>query len=115
MNNAGKHILADIYLNEIILEKDLIKLCLNAIKESSMTVLKTAKHNFGGNAFTFMALLAESHFSVHTFPESNYISIDCYTCGNEGNPIDAINYITAKLDIKSFSIKMIERGGSNGG
>ena len=38
-------------------------------------------------------LLAESHLSIHTYPESKYVSIDIYGCGDKTTPINAMDYI----------------------
>ena len=44
------------------------------------TILKKTHHQFDPQGITILYLLAESHFSIHTFPEHNYAAIDLYTC-----------------------------------
>ncbi|MBN9548646.1 MAG: adenosylmethionine decarboxylase [Alphaproteobacteria bacterium] len=46
------------------------------------TVLDVMLHNFGeGGGITGVALLAESHISIHTWPETGYAAIDIFMCG----------------------------------
>jgi S-adenosylmethionine decarboxylase len=110
MKCEGKHVTADIYLNEFPEKKDTDKAIKAALKLSEMTVLDDCAHIFGPDAWTAVYLLQESHFSIHTFPERNFISIDCYTCGNEGDPIRAVQSILSGLDIASANIKIMGRG-----
>jgi S-adenosylmethionine decarboxylase len=52
------------------------------IQEKGMTILGNIFHDFGNPkwAFTGLYLLWESHMSIHTFPEEEYIAIDLYIC-----------------------------------
>ena len=46
------------------------------------TVLDIRLHSFGENAgITGVAILAESHISIHTWPETGYVAIDVFMCG----------------------------------
>lgn len=111
MKTTGKHVTADVWLNEYALNtKSIVKIVKAALKKSKMNVLDSATHDFGGGAFTGVWLLAESHFSVHTFPERMYVSFDCYTCGNEGSPIAAINSAIESMDVNLAKVKIFARG-----
>lgn len=109
MNHSGTHVIADIHLHEFPLSKILKELCETAINVSGMTVLNKQIHDFSDTAFTGLYLLAESHFSIHTFPECGYVSIDCYTCGDSGKPLSAISYVVEALRVRTSIIKTIER------
>jgi S-adenosylmethionine decarboxylase len=109
VNHRGTHVIADIHTIEFP-ESDKLKiLCADALKISNMSVLSTQIHDFSDTAFTGLFLLAESHFSIHTFPECGYISLDCYTCGDGGKPLLAISHIVERLKVRETSIKIIER------
>lgn len=111
MRTTGKHVLADVWLNEYELTAKTIKQEIeNALKISKMSILDSKLHAFTPEAFTGVWLLAESHLSIHSFPERNYISLDCYTCGNEGDPMAAIQALLATLDVRVANIKQVERG-----
>ena len=110
MDTTGLHVTADVWLQEWPEPATLEKLIKAGLKEAKMTVLDTNMHSFTPDAFTFLALLAESHFSMHTFPERNFLAMDCYTCGDEGNPLDCIAAILRKLKVADAKIKIGERG-----
>lgn len=81
---GGTHILIDMLtecssLGSVdFLERTL----LEAAKASGATVLMSKFHHFGdGYGVTGVVLLAESHITIHTWPESNYAAIDVFMCG----------------------------------
>ena len=88
--SVGKHFIVDAYIKKETFLKisDLNyetfnKFILDALKNNNMNVISHKLHDFkdpiGG--FTALYLLSESHLSFHSFPELNYIAIDCFTCG----------------------------------
>ena len=52
-----------------------------ALEETGHTILDCTSHEFAGGGFTMVFLLAESHLSVHTYPERGYLAFDLFTCG----------------------------------
>lgn len=84
----GKHLLMEVYNVEFALLNSLnplLDVVISAIQKSNMTILNTYYHEFNPQGLTIVICLEESHVSLHTFPENNCVSIDCYTCG-KGNP-----------------------------
>ena len=55
-----------------------------SIKENNMTLLNKNVHHFDEpqGAVTALYLLSESHLSLHSWPEHNYLALDIFTCGN---------------------------------
>jgi S-adenosylmethionine decarboxylase len=54
----------------------------SAAAASGATLLSTHAHGFpAGGGYTAVALLAESHITVHTWPEHDYVAIDAFMCG----------------------------------
>ena len=82
---------------------------INSCKEMKATILKISSHKFDPQGITIVILLAESHISLHSFPEKNYCAVDCFTCGDM-EPIVGINFILKELNLKDFKIKEIIRG-----
>ena len=82
----GTHLLIDFW-GSSQLDAERIKLALNhAAAACGATVLAVHLHSFGNNAgITGFAMLAESHISIHTWPELDYIALDVFMCGNS-NP-----------------------------
>lgn len=80
----GKHVLVDLYgasqlSNLAYIEHTLSK----AAKACGATVLNIKLHSFGDNqGVTGVAMLAESHISIHTWPELSYAAIDVFMCGD---------------------------------
>ena len=49
----------------------------------SLTVLHRAKHKFYPQGVSLLYLLGESHLGLHTWPEYNFLTLDCYTCSEK--------------------------------
>lgn len=92
----GKHILLDLYGASNLTNLQHIEKTLRTAAESAgATVLKTDLHTFGeGLGITGVAILAESHISIHTWPEHHYAAIDIFMCGTS-SPERAIPILEA--------------------
>lgn len=55
-------------------------------------------------------MIAESHISIHTFPEKQFVSIDIYTCRNEMPKEKILEYFKEKFSLKELEVNFIERG-----
>ena len=82
----GNHIILDLYeCNESHLyfsTNNILSYLDNIIKNNRGNILSSSYHVFPNDAYTIVILLAESHLSIHTFPENKYVSVDVYTCGS---------------------------------
>lgn len=81
---AGVHFIIDLYkaqgLDNIDLIEDTLHKCVAA---AGATLLHIHLHHFEPNGgVSGVAVLAESHISIHTWPEANYAAIDIFMCGN---------------------------------
>src|SRR4051812_34000130 len=54
---------------------------LRAVDAGGATLIKTVVHQFTPHGVSGVAVLAESHLSVHTWPEHGYAAVDYFTCG----------------------------------
>lgn len=61
----------------------MLSLLRRVAKESAATVVGECYHQFKPNGATVILLLAESHMSIHTYPETRCVHIDFYHCGND--------------------------------
>ncbi len=81
----GHHILVSLYGISFHLLDDLeaIRAAFEeAVQVCGATVLNRFSHQFHPQGVTVVYALAESHISIHTFPEKGSCAIDVYTCGN---------------------------------
>ena len=117
--NTGKHIILDAYEipDEIFINlnndnyKNFHEYILKNLKENNMTVINYNIKDFENppGAFTSLYLLSESHLSLHSWPELNFIAIDCFTCGKcDTNKV--IEAIISYLQPKHVEKKILERG-----
>jgi S-adenosylmethionine decarboxylase proenzyme len=81
---SGKHMICDIKKIqnlELLHDIDRIKELLDMICEKyEFTILNKIEHKFEPQGLTILYLLSESHISIHTFPEKDYLALDIYTC-----------------------------------
>ena len=112
--SAGHHILLDMYECRIPQIDDLEKVLTKAADEAGTTLIKTAQHVFtnpeGKTAGdTAIALLEESHISIHTWPEHKMVLADIFTCGN-ATPLDAARVLIAAFKPTRMQMHTHRRG-----
>ncbi|MGH3729896.1 MAG: adenosylmethionine decarboxylase, partial [Micromonosporaceae bacterium] len=59
---------------------------------------------------TAVVLLAESHMSIHTWPESGYAAVDVFTCGDQMRPERAVEQIRDHLGAATVTVQTVRRG-----
>ncbi len=109
----GKHITVDMYgcSYDILDNPEFIKQAmLTAIKDANMTLISFSSHKFEPQGLTALALLAESHLSIHTYPEIGYAAIDVFTCGDHSRPDKAVNSLRHLLNPEKTKTTHIRRG-----
>ena len=108
MDTQSQHLIADIVLKNDISENDISNLKL--LIEKNFTVVNRIEHRFNPHGETIVFILAESHFSVHTYPEHKYISLDIYVCNPEINLEKTLIEIRKILEIEKIDFKILDRG-----
>ena len=107
----GKHYLLNLYDCSFVLLNDeqyLIKLLESAAILSGATVIQTIFKKFDPQGVTVICLLAESHISIHTWPEEGKAAVDLYTCG-DSNPKIGCDIIIQQLGATNHTLSYIER------
>tara|TARA_Y100000589_G_scaffold260056_1_gene249774 strand:- start:530 stop:973 length:444 start_codon:yes stop_codon:yes gene_type:complete len=108
----GIHLLLELYgCNQEKLNDELYLRCqLNsAAKLAQASVLNIVSNKFEPCGVTAIALLAESHLSIHTWPESQYSAIDIFTCGKNMKPNLASQFLIENLEASNHLLKTIFR------
>lgn len=74
------------------LDKDEVeKAMLKAARESGATIISSSFHDFNPQGISGVVVIAESHFTVHAWPEHNYAAVDIFTCGESIDLEKAVN------------------------
>ena len=97
LSHQSKHFLLELYRcdSEKLNDECFLRCILNrAANLANATVLNLISNKFEPQGVTAIALLAESHISIHTWPESNYSAVDIFTCGQNMMPELASQYLS---------------------
>ena len=112
LSHQSKHLLLELYKcdYEKLNDESFLRCSLNkASKLAKATVLNLISNKFEPQGVTAIALLAESHISIHTWPESNYSAVDIFTCGQNMLPELASQYFIKALKAEEHFLRVIER------
>ena len=112
LTHQSKHLLLELYRcnYEKLNDESFLRCTLNrASKLAKATVLNLISNKFEPQGVTAIALLAESHISIHTWPESNYSAVDIFTCGQNMLPELASQYLIEALKAEEHFLRVIVR------
>jgi len=109
--SPGLHLIADLEGAARLSDCDWIEATLReAARAANATVLDVRLHPFGPEqGVTGVALLAESHISIHTWPEAGTAAVDVFVCGPNARPQAALGVIAARLGGTVTRSQVIER------
>ena len=109
---VGKHCILELYEcdpSRLDDEAFLRTSILTAAKSAGATLLNLITHHFEPQGVTGLALLAESHISIHTWPESGYAAVDVFTCGDHTMPEQACAVLSEALQSKRQALRSFLR------
>ena len=113
MKSLGKHLIIEFHACDPDTLND-TESCQNhileAVRLSGATVIKPFFHKFNPHGVSGIVVIAESHFSIHTWPEYGYCAIDVFTCGDEIKSEPAVSYLREKFQAGHYSVMEIKRG-----
>jgi S-adenosylmethionine decarboxylase len=113
LNALGKHLLVELQdcdreaLNDLDFLRDAM---VTAAVECGAVVLGESFHHFNPQGVSGVVVIAESHLSIHTWPEYGYAAVDVFTCGTTVIPEKAAEVLVEKLASKNYSLQEIQRG-----
>ena len=91
-------------------DEEHIKFCLfHAAETSHSKVLKVETQKFVPQGVTGYALLADSHLSIHTWPEKGVAKCDIFTCGVNSTPEKAVEYLVEAFKAAKSTSQEYER------
>ncbi|TAJ99516.1 MAG: S-adenosylmethionine decarboxylase proenzyme [Candidatus Manganitrophaceae bacterium] len=113
MHALGTHLLVELkdcnskILNDVKKIEDIL---VTAAKEAKATIIESRFHKFSPFGISGVVVIAESHLTIHTWPEYGYAAVDIFTCGETLQPSVAASYIVTKLQSKNPSLVEMKRG-----
>ena len=108
---AGTHLLLEMWGARNLDDPDLIEVTLcDAARASHATILHAHTHHFSPyGGVSGVVVLAESHISIHTWPERGYVALDIFMCG-DCDPYKAVPVLRETFAPASLQISEHKRG-----
>jgi len=113
LHALGTHLLVELRDCNPKIIKDLAKVknaLVSAAKEAKATIVDISFHEFNPFGISGMVIIAESHLSIHTWPEYSYAAVDIFTCGDLIKPEVAASFLIKEFESKTPSIVELKRG-----
>lgn len=113
MDTLGRHVILDLWncnrehLNKIEFIKTLF---VEAALKAGADIKEVCFHKFSPQGVSGVVIIAESHLTIHSFPEHGYASIDIYTCGEKVDPNISADHIAENLQAKKIEKIELPRG-----
>lgn len=108
----GRHLILDLYgCDQDLLNnyEELQRLLEASLVLAKANILRIFGEKFEPQGVTLLALLSESHASIHTWPEVGYAAVDLYTCGDTTLTHRAAEFLKKKLKAESSEEKELVR------
>ncbi len=86
------------------------EMMLAAARKAQATIIDSRFHRFNPFGISGVIVIAESHLTIHTWPEYGYAAVDVFTCGDTLDPGVAASYLIEHLESKNPSVVELKRG-----
>jgi S-adenosylmethionine decarboxylase len=113
LNALGRHLLLELFDcdSDAINNLEAVKGALiEAAKRAQATIVDVVFHEFNPFGISGVVVIAESHLSIHTWPEYRYAAVDIFSCGDVLQPEIAANYLGEQFATKRASVVEMQRG-----
>ena len=113
MNALGRHLLLELFDCDPDAFSNLegVKHTLvEAARRAQATIVDVVFHEFNPFGISGVVVIAESHLSVHTWPEYRYAAVDIFSCGDVLQPEVAANYLVEQFGAERTSVVEMQRG-----
>jgi len=106
----GRHVIADFWgCRKLHIDK--VKQVLRkAVEKCGATLLHLKAHAFDSQGVSAFALISESHISIHTWPEFEFVAIDIFTCGERVDPYKALEVLVDSFKPQAKHVLEVPRG-----
>ncbi len=113
LKELGRHILVEMYDCDPILLNDqefVSREMLRAAEIAGATIVGDVFHTFSPHGVSGAVVIAESHLSIHTWPEYRYAALDLFTCGTNVDPWLAFHHLRKVFKSERSSQTELKRG-----
>ena len=113
MESLGRHLLLELYdcSPEVLNSLTAVKTALvEAAKRAEATIVDVVFHEFNPFGISGVVVIAESHLSIHTWPEHRYAAVDIFSCGEIIDPSQAASYLVEQFQAGRASCVEVRRG-----
>jgi S-adenosylmethionine decarboxylase len=113
LNALGRHLLLELFDcdSDAITNLEAVKGALvEAAKRAQATIVDVVFHEFNPFGISGVVVIAESHLSIHTWPEYRYAAVDIFSCGDVLQPSVAANYLVEQFGAERASVVELQRG-----
>ena len=113
MNALGRHLLLELFdcdldaINNVEAVKSAL---IEAAKRAQATIVDVVFHEFNPFGVSGVVVIAESHLSIHTWPEYRYAAVDIFSCGDVLQPEVAATYLVEQFGAERTSVVEMQRG-----
>ena len=113
MRELGRHFIFELYgcdekaLNDLEAIEQTME---QGARDAGATICGKVFHRFSPHGVTGVVIIAESHFSIHTWPEYGYAAVDIFTCSQTTEPMKAYDTLASLLKPKSSTAMELKRG-----
>lgn len=112
MEFTGNHLLIDLFgctgLDDAVRVEDVLR---TAVSRAGATLIDFRLHGFGpGQGITAIALLSESHISIHSWPEHGYAAVDLFLCGERHDLDAAVTVLVDGFAADRHDVQRFARG-----
>lgn len=113
MNALGRHLLLELFDcdSDAINNLETVKGALvEAARRARATIVDVVFHEFNPFGISGVVVIAESHLSIHTWPEYRYAAVDIFSCGDVLQPEVAAGYLVEQFGAERASVVELQRG-----
>ncbi|MBM82534.1 MAG: adenosylmethionine decarboxylase [Planctomycetaceae bacterium] len=112
MQALGRHLLLELWgCNPNINDPEAVRRALiESVEAVGAKLINVNVHAFSPYGVTGLALLAESHMSLHSWPEHGYLAADLFTCGTSARPREAVSVLQGIFEPERIEVQEIRRG-----
>jgi S-adenosylmethionine decarboxylase len=113
LNALGRHLLLELFdcdLDAINNLQGVKQTLVEAARRAQATIVDVVFHEFNPFGISGVVVIAESHLSIHTWPEYRYAAVDIFSCGDVLQPEVAANYLVEQFGAERTSMVEMQRG-----